>query len=109
MLSGHTERVTGVARLGRDRVASSSVDGTLRVWSLETGRVLHELLLPAPVYCLGAAGARERGRERDKDKGWGAGGDSQTTKTTTKTVCIIYGATQTTVQSDEERNDMFCL
>ncbi|CAM9434358.1 unnamed protein product, partial [Sphacelaria rigidula] len=48
VLSGHTERVTGVTRLGRDRVASSSVDGTLRVWSLETGKVLHELLLPAP-------------------------------------------------------------
>lgn len=56
VLSGHTERVTGVARLGRDRLASASVDGTLRLWDLETGNVLHELILPSPACCLGAVG-----------------------------------------------------
>ncbi|CAN0429852.1 unnamed protein product, partial [Laminaria digitata] len=56
VLEGHSERVTGVARLDGTRLASCSVDGSLRVWDVETGEELHSLALPSPVYCLGAAG-----------------------------------------------------
>lgn len=56
VLKGHSERVTGVARLDGRRLASCSLDGSLRVWDLETGKVLHELGLSSPANCLGAAG-----------------------------------------------------
>ena len=59
VLRGHTEPVTGVVRLGGGRLATCSGDGSLRVWDLETGDTLHELPLPSPAFCLGAAGEAE--------------------------------------------------
>lgn len=56
VLKGHSERVTGVARLDGSRLVSCSSDSSLRVWDLKTGKVLHELGLPSPANCLGAAG-----------------------------------------------------
>eukprot|EP00752_Nemacystus_decipiens_P007602 g6793.t1 len=55
VLEGHRERITGVARLQGGRLASCSADGTLRIWHLETGETLHEMPLPSPPCCLGAA------------------------------------------------------
>ncbi|CAM9313557.1 unnamed protein product, partial [Pylaiella littoralis] len=55
VLEGHKERVTGVARLDGNRLATCSVDGSLRVWDVWTGETLHEVLLPSPAFCLGAA------------------------------------------------------
>jgi WD40 repeat protein len=40
-LTGHTARVTAVVFLPEDRVASASIDGTLRVWDLAKGQSIH--------------------------------------------------------------------
>ncbi|CAN0388841.1 unnamed protein product, partial [Hapterophycus canaliculatus] len=45
VLEGHTERVTGVARLDGSRLATCSTDGSIRVWDLSTGKTLHEVPL----------------------------------------------------------------
>ncbi|CAM9921706.1 unnamed protein product [Ectocarpus sp. 4 AP-2014] len=55
VLEGHTERITGVARLDGSRLATSSADGSLRVWDVSSGETLHDVLLPSPACCLGAA------------------------------------------------------
>ncbi|CAM9518506.1 unnamed protein product, partial [Scytosiphon promiscuus] len=55
VLEGHADRVTGVARLDGSRLATCSTDGSLRVWDLSSGKTLHEMPLPSPALCLGAA------------------------------------------------------
>jgi WD40 repeat protein len=42
-LTGHTERISGVAFLGGDRAVSAAQDDTIRIWDLRTGRELFRL------------------------------------------------------------------
>ncbi|CAN0399847.1 unnamed protein product, partial [Discosporangium mesarthrocarpum] len=55
VLRGHKERVTGLARLDRERLISSSVDRLFIIWDIQTGERLHTIELPSPILCLGAA------------------------------------------------------
>ncbi|CAN0104959.1 unnamed protein product, partial [Ectocarpus fasciculatus] len=43
VLEGHTDRITGVARLDGSRLATSSADGSLRVWDVSSGKTLHDV------------------------------------------------------------------
>src|SRR5690349_1058305 len=47
LLEGHTGLVTGIAFSPTDnRLASTSVDSTIRVWDIDTGAELHTLQVP---------------------------------------------------------------
>jgi WD40 repeat protein len=49
---GHTGQITSLAPVGTSQLCSSAADGTLRLWSLETGSQLAVKEVGSPVICL---------------------------------------------------------
>ena len=42
-MSGHTGKVTGLVQLRNGQLASSSADGTIKLWDLNTGQAVRTL------------------------------------------------------------------
>ena len=52
-LQGHTDTVTKIAYSGNgDRMLSSSLDKTVRVWNINTGECIHTMAIGAKATCV---------------------------------------------------------
>src|SRR5207244_228907 len=52
VLKGHTASVVGIKKLDEKQLVSGSYDNTIRIWNLETGKEIKQLVHAAKVLCI---------------------------------------------------------